>query len=158
MSLQPPLWQPQTEWVPPEEFPDLSKYTEISIDLETKDPDLIKMGWSSQEKIDAIVDRTRNGGAEIVSLLKTGSAFYAPATSAICMAESYLKDKRRVLPCAAYLQGEYGVKDLYVGVPVVIGKGGVERVVEISMTADEQEMFDNSVNAVRGLVDGITLS
>ena len=91
-------------------------------------PDMIEMGWTTQERIDAIVDRTRKGGGEIVGLLKTGSAFYAPATSAIAMAESYLKDKRRVLPCAAYLSGQYGVDGLYVGVPVVIGAGGVERV------------------------------
>jgi malate dehydrogenase len=117
-------------------------------------PDLIKMGWSTQEKLDKIVQRTRDGGAEIVGLLKTGSAFYAPAASAIEMAESYLKDKKRVLPCAAQLNGEYGVKGgLYVGVPVVIGKGGVERIVEIKLSADEQKMFDHSVASVRGLVD-----
>ncbi|NJM92156.1 MAG: malate dehydrogenase [Rhodospirillaceae bacterium] len=116
-------------------------------------PDLIKMGWTSQEKIDAIVQRTRDGGAEIVNLLKTGSAFYAPASSAIAMAESYLKDKRRVLPCAAMLNGEYGVKGLYVGVPVIIGAGGVEKVVEIDLNAAEQAMFDKSVAAVRGLID-----
>ena len=101
-------------------------------------PDLIKMGWTTQdEKLDAIVERTRKGGGEIVNLLKTGSAFYAPASSAIAMAESYLKDKKRVLPCAAYLDGEYGVKGMYVGVPVVIGENGVERVLEIEMTKDE---------------------
>ncbi|MCW5752584.1 MAG: malate dehydrogenase, partial [Alphaproteobacteria bacterium] len=116
-------------------------------------PDLVKRGWTSQAKLDAIVQRTRDGGAEIVNLLKTGSAYYAPAASAIAMAESYLKDKRRVLPCAAHLNGEYGVKDLYVGVPVVIGAGGVERVVEIDLNADEKAMFDKSVAAVRGLVD-----
>jgi malate dehydrogenase len=116
-------------------------------------PDLIKMGWTSQEKIDAIVQRTRDGGAEIVNLLKTGSAFYAPASSAIAMAESYLKDKRRVLPCAAMLNGEYGVKGLYVGVPVIIGAGGVEKVVEIDLNKAEQAMFDKSVAAVRGLID-----
>jgi malate dehydrogenase len=116
-------------------------------------PDLIKMGWTSQEKIDAIVQRTRDGGAEIVNLLKTGSAFYAPASSAIAMAESYLKDKRRVLPCAAMLNGEYGVKGLYVGVPVVIGADGVEKVVEIDLNKAEQAMFDKSVAAVRGLID-----
>jgi malate dehydrogenase len=116
-------------------------------------PDLIKMGWTSQEKIDAIVQRTRDGGAEIVNLLKTGSAFYAPASSAIAMAESYLKDKRRVLPCAAMLNGEYGVKGLYVGVPVIIGANGVEKVVEIDLNAAEQAMFDKSVAAVRGLID-----
>jgi malate dehydrogenase len=116
-------------------------------------PDLIRMGWTSQSRIEEIVDRTRNGGAEIVNLLKTGSAFYAPASSAIAMAESFLRDKKRVLPCAAYLNGEYGVKDLYVGVPVVIGAKGVERVVEIELTGAEQSMFDKSVDAVGGLVD-----
>jgi malate dehydrogenase len=116
-------------------------------------PDLVKMGWTTQEKIDAIVDRTRNGGGEIVALLKTGSAFYAPASSAIAMAESYLKDKKRVLPCAAKLNGEYGVNGLYIGVPVIIGKGGVEKIVEITLNATEQEMFDNSVQAVKSLLD-----
>ncbi|MBX7198012.1 MAG: malate dehydrogenase [Rhodospirillaceae bacterium] len=115
-------------------------------------PDLIKMGWTSQEKLDKIVQRTRDGGAEIVALLKTGSAYYAPAASGVEMAEAYLKDQKRVLPCAAYINGQYGEKDLYVGVPVVIGAGGVERVVEIALNADEKKMFDNSVNAVRGLV------
>jgi malate dehydrogenase len=116
-------------------------------------PDLVKMGWTSQSRIEEIVERTRNGGAEIVNLLKTGSAFYAPASSAIAMAESFLRDKKRVLPCAAYLNGEYGVKDLYVGVPVVIGAKGVERVVEIELTGPEQTMFDKSIDAVGGLVD-----
>jgi malate dehydrogenase len=116
-------------------------------------PDLVKMGWTTQEKVNAIVQRTRDGGAEIVNLLKTGSAFYAPAASAIAMAESYLKDKKRVLPCAAYLNGQYGVKGLYVGVPVVIGAGGVERVVEIDLNKAEKSMFDKSVAAVRGLID-----
>ncbi len=116
-------------------------------------PDLIKMGWTTQERVDKIVQRTRGGGGEIVNLLKTGSAFYAPASSAIAMAESYLRDKKRVLPCAAWLTGEYGVKDLYVGVPVVIGAKGVERIVEISLNADEKAMFDKSVGAVRGLVE-----
>jgi len=116
-------------------------------------PDLVKMGWTTQEKLDAIVQRTRDGGAEIVGLLKTGSAFYAPATSAIEMAEAYLKDQKRVLPCAAYVDGAYGLDGFYVGVPTVIGAGGVERVVEIAMNKDEQSMFDNSVNAVKGLVD-----
>ena len=111
-------------------------------------PDLVKMGWTTQERLDEIVQRTRDGGAEIVSLLKTGSAFYAPAASAIAMAESYLKDKKRVLPCAAYLNGEYGVKDLYVGVPVVIGAKGVERIVEIELNGAERAMFDKSVAAV----------
>jgi malate dehydrogenase len=116
-------------------------------------PDLVKMGWSTQEKIDAIVQRTRDGGAEIVKLLKTGSAFYAPASSAIAMAESYLRDKKRVLPCAAMLNGEYGIKGLYIGVPVVIGANGVERVVEVTFTSDEKQMFDTSVAAVQGLMD-----
>jgi malate dehydrogenase len=116
-------------------------------------PDLIRMGWSTQARIDEIVDRTRNGGAEIVNLLKTGSAFYAPAASAIAMAESFLRDKKRVLPCAAYLNGEFGVKDLYVGVPVVIGAKGVERIVEIELNGAERAMLEKSVSAVRGLVD-----
>ncbi|MEN3951901.1 malate dehydrogenase [Iodidimonas sp. SYSU 1G8] len=116
-------------------------------------PDLIKMGWSSQEKIDQIVQRTRDGGAEIVGLLKTGSAFYAPATSAVAMAESFLKDKKRLLPCAAHLTGQYGVDDLYVGVPVIIGAGGVERVVEISLEGEEKAGFDKSVDSVKGLVE-----
>jgi malate dehydrogenase len=116
-------------------------------------PDLVKLGWTTQEKIDAIVKRTRGGGGEIVNLLKTGSAFYAPAASAIEMADSYLKDKRRVLPCAAYLNGEYGVKDLYVGVPVVIGANGVEKVVEIALDPTETEMFAKSVASVQGLVE-----
>ena len=118
-------------------------------------PDLIAMGWSTPERIEAIVQRTRDGGAEIVKLLKTGSAYYAPASSAIAMAESYLKDKKRVLPCAAHLDGAYGVDDLYVGVPVVIGAGGVERVVEIALGADEKAQFDRSVAAVRGLVEAV---
>jgi malate dehydrogenase len=116
-------------------------------------PDLVKMGWTTQERIDAIVQRTRDGGGEIVSLLKTGSAFYAPASSAIQMAASYLRDKKRALPCAAWLSGEYGVKDLYVGVPVVIGAGGVERIIEIALTHGEKTAFDKSVAAVRGLID-----
>ena len=111
------------------------------------------MGWTTQDKLDKIVQRTRDGGAEIVNLLKTGSAFYAPAASAIQMAESYLKDKKRLLPCAAQLNGEYGVKGLYVGVPVIIGAGGVEKIVEISLTAEEKAMFDKSVDAVKGLVE-----
>jgi len=115
-------------------------------------PDLVKMGWLSQKTLDAIVQRTRDGGAEIVGLLKTGSAFYAPASAAISMAESYLKDKKRVLPCAAYLKGEYGVKDLYVGVPVVIGKNGVEKVMEISLDKKEKAAFDASVSAVEELI------
>src|SRR6266849_6223096 len=116
-------------------------------------PDLVKMGWTTQTRIDEIVDRTRNGGAEIVNLLKTGSAFYAPASSAIAMAESFLRDKKRVLPCAAYLNGEFGVKDLYVGVPVVIGAKGVERIVEIELNGAERAMLEKSVDSVRGLVN-----
>ena len=114
-------------------------------------PDLIAMGWSTQERIDSIVQRTRDGGAEIVGLLKTGSAFYAPASSAIEMAEAYLGDKKRVLPCAAWVDGAYGLDGLYVGVPAVIGAGGVERVVDIALNDDEQKMFDHSVAAVRAL-------
>jgi malate dehydrogenase len=116
-------------------------------------PDLITMGWSTQERIDKIVQRTRDGGAEIVNLLKTGSAYYAPASSAIAMAESYLKDYKRVLPCAAYLNGQYGVKDSYVGVPVVIGEKGVERIVEVALTPEDKAGFDKSVAAVHGLMD-----
>ncbi|MGF1454152.1 MAG: malate dehydrogenase [Alphaproteobacteria bacterium] len=116
-------------------------------------PDLVSMGWTTQDKLDAIVQRTRDGGAEIVGLLKTGSAFYAPATSAIAMADSYLKDKKRVLPVAAHLTGQFGVDDLYVGVPAVIGADGVERIVEITLTGEEQAMFENSVTAVKGLVE-----
>jgi malate dehydrogenase len=116
-------------------------------------PDLVKMGWTSQARLDAIVERTRKGGGEIVNLLKTGSAFYAPAASAIAMAESYLKDKRRVLPCATHLTGQYGVNGLYVGVPVVLGANGVERIVEIHLDAAEQAMFAKSVAAVQSLVD-----
>ena len=116
-------------------------------------PDLIKMGWTTQARLDAMVERTRKGGGEIVNLLKTGSAFYAPATSAIAMAESYLKDQRRVLPCAAYLTGQYGVKDMYVGVPVVIGAKGVEKIVEITLDEAETAMFAKSVASVSGLVD-----
>ncbi|MBC6439034.1 MAG: malate dehydrogenase [Rhodospirillales bacterium] len=121
-------------------------------------PDLVKMGWMTQERLDSIVQRTRDGGAEIVGLLKTGSAFYAPASSAIAMAEAYLKDKKRVLPCAAQCTGQYGLNGLYVGVPVVIGAGGVERIVELELNADEQAMLDHSVDAVKGLVaalDGV---
>ncbi|MEN0002465.1 MAG: malate dehydrogenase, partial [Pseudomonadota bacterium] len=116
-------------------------------------PDLVKMGWTTKEKLDKIVQRTRDGGAEIVGLLKTGSAYYAPASSAIAMAEAYLKDKKRVLPCAAFLSGQYGVKDMYVGVPTIIGAGGVERVIEIDMNKAEQKMFDKSVDAVAGLCE-----
>ena len=114
-------------------------------------PDLVKMGWSSQEKIDQIVQRTRDGGAEIVGLLKTGSAFYAPASAAIEMAESFLKDKKKLLPCAAFVDGYYNLKGIYVGVPVIIGKDGVERIVEIDFELDEKEMFDHSISAVKQL-------
>jgi malate dehydrogenase len=116
-------------------------------------PDLVKMGWTTQDKLDAIIQRTRDGGAEIVGLLKTGSAFYAPATSAIEMAEAYLKDQKRLLPCAAHCDGELGVKGMYVGVPTVIGAGGIERIADIKMAKDEQAMFDASVNAVKGLME-----
>ncbi len=116
-------------------------------------PDLISMGWTTRERIDAIVERTRQGGGEIVKLLEKGSAYYAPAASAIAMAESYLKDKKRVLPCAAWLTGQYGVRDLYVGVPVVIGAGGVERIVEIALNDDEAGAFTRSCDAVRDLIE-----
>lgn len=118
-------------------------------------PDLVKMGWTTQQRLDEIVKRTRNGGGEIVALLKTGSAFYAPAASSIAMAEAYLKDQKRLLPCAAHLSGQYGVDGIYVGVPVIIGAGGVERIVEIELNADERAMFDHSVAAVKELV-GVT--
>ncbi len=117
--------------------------------------DLIQMGWTTPERIEAIVRRTRQGGWEIVNFLKTGSAFYAPASSAIAMAESYLKDKKRIFPCAVWLNGEYGIKDLYVGVPAVIGAKGVERIVEIQLLGEEQTMFDQSVMAVRELVSAV---
>lgn len=120
-------------------------------------PEFVKMGWLKQEKLDKIVQRTRDGGAEIVGLLKTGSAFYAPAASAIRMAEAYLYDKKRILPCASYLNGEYGVKDLYVGVPAVIGAGGVEKIVEINLNQEQKTMFDKSVEAVKALCGGIKL-
>ncbi len=116
-------------------------------------PDLVKMGWTTQARVDEIVNRTANGGAEIVNLLKTGSAFYAPATSAIAMAESYLRDKKRVLPCAAWLNGEYGINDLYVGVPVVLGAKGVERIVEIELSSAERDAFERSAVSVQTLVD-----
>jgi malate dehydrogenase len=116
-------------------------------------PDLVRMGWTTQARLDAIVQRTRDGGAEIVNLLKSGSAFYAPAASAIAMTESYLRDKKRVLPCAAWLNGEYGVRELYVGVPIVIGAKGVERIVEIQLNGVERDMFEKSVTAVQSLVD-----
>ncbi len=120
-------------------------------------PDLIKMGWSTQGKIDAIVERTRKGGGEIVALLETGSAFYAPAASAIDMAKSYLFDKRKIMPCAAYLNGEYGEKDVYVGVPVVIGKNGVEKIVEIKLNDSEKADFKKSVTSVKELINSIKL-
>jgi malate dehydrogenase len=116
-------------------------------------PELVKMGWISQDRLDQIVTRTANGGAEIVGLLKTGSAYYAPATSAIQMAESYLKDQKRVLPCAVHVDGAYGIKDLYVGLPVVIGEKGVERIVELNLTDDEKSGLNKSADAVRGLIE-----
>ncbi|MDX5362114.1 MAG: malate dehydrogenase [Alphaproteobacteria bacterium] len=116
-------------------------------------PDLVKMGWTTEDRLAEIVQRTRDGGAEIVNLLKTGSAFYAPAASAVAMAESYLKDKKRVLPCAAHLTGQYGIDNYYVGVPTVIGAGGVERIVEISLDDAEKAMFNKSVDSVKGLVE-----
>ena len=116
-------------------------------------PDLVKMGWTSQSRIDEIVQRTRDGGAEIVSLLKTGSAFYAPAASAIRMAESYLRDQKRMIPCAAYLEGQYGLKDMYVGVPTIIGKSGVERIIEIDLDDSELEHFNISVASVKKLLE-----
>ncbi|MDF2965070.1 MAG: malate dehydrogenase [Rickettsiaceae bacterium] len=120
-------------------------------------PDLVKMGWTTQEKIDKIVQRTRDGGAEIVALLKTGSAFYAPAVAAVAMAESYLKDKKRMLPCAAYLNGQYGMKDIFVGVPVVIGANGVEKIVEIELNASEKAEFEKSADSVRKLMQEVKL-
>ena len=120
-------------------------------------PDMVKMGWSTQEKIDAIIKRTKGGGGEIVALLETGSAFYAPATSAIEMAKSYLYDKRKIMPCAAYLNGEYGEKDIYVGVPVVIGRNGVEKIVEIELNEDEKAEFQKSVDSVKELINSIKL-
>ncbi len=116
-------------------------------------PDLVKMGWTTQDKLDAIIQRTRDGGAEIVGLLKTGSAYYAPAGSAIEMAEAYLGDQKRVLPCAAHIANAYGVKDIYVGVPTVIGADGIEKVIEIDLNKSEKAMFDNSVDAVNGLIE-----
>ena len=116
-------------------------------------PDLVKMGWSSQKKIDQIVQRTRDGGAEIVALLKTGSAFYAPAASAINMAESYLRDQKRIIPCAANLSGQYGLKDIYVGVPTIIGNKGVEKIIEINLNEIEKLNFSNSIESVKNLID-----
>jgi len=116
-------------------------------------PELVKMGWIAQDRLDKIVQRTRDGGAEVIALLKTGSAYYAPATAAISMAESYLRDKKRVLPCAAYMNGPYGIKDLYVGTPVVIGEKGVERIVELELTGDERAALMKSADAVKGLIE-----
>ena len=116
-------------------------------------PDLVDIGWTSQAKINEIVQRTRDGGAEIVGLLKTGSAFYAPAASAIRMAESYLRDQRRIIPCAAYLEGQYGLTDIYVGVPTIIGKNGVERIIEIELNDTEAKYFDASVDSVKKLIN-----
>jgi malate dehydrogenase len=116
-------------------------------------PDLVRMGWTSEERVKAIVERTANGGGEILKLMGKGSAFYAPASAAIAMAESFLHDKKRVLPCAAWLTGQYGIKDLYVGVPVVIGAKGVERIIEISLTPEEKAAFEASCASVRGLID-----
>ena len=116
-------------------------------------PELVKMGWIKQDRLDQITQRTRDGGAEIVGLLKTGSAYYAPATSAIAMAESYLKDKKRVLPCACYVNGPYGIKDLYVGVPAVIGEKGIERIVELELTPEEKAQLAKSADAVKGLIE-----
>ena len=131
----------------------LARYSTVSgIPL----PDLVKMGWTTQKKLNDIIQRTRDGGAEIVGLLKTGSAFYAPAASAIEMADSYLKDKKRVLPCAAHLSGEYKIKDMYVGVPVVIGAKGVERILEISLNSRETKMFKDSISSVRSLMRACT--
>jgi malate dehydrogenase len=116
-------------------------------------PDLVEMGWTTKEKLEAIIQRTRDGGAEIVGLLKTGSAFYAPATSAIEMAEAYLKDQKRVLPCAAWCNGEYGLNGMYVGVPTVIGANGIEKIIDIKLNKDESAMFQKSVDSVKGLIE-----
>ena len=130
----------------------LPRYTSVAgIPL----PDLMKKGWLTSEKLDQLIDRTRNGGAEVVNLLKTGSAFYAPATAALEMADAYLNDRKRILPCAAWLEGEYGVNGTYVGVPVVIGKQGVEKIIELELTASEKGAFDQSVKAVQTLVSDI---
>ncbi|KAL8444182.1 hypothetical protein Emed_006354 [Eimeria media] len=118
-------------------------------------PDLVAMGQIKQEEVDAIVERTRNAGGEIVRLLKTGSAFFSPAAAGVLMAEAYLKDKKRVIPCAAYLTGQYGVSDLYVGVPCVIGGNGVEKILELPLTPEERAMFQKSVDSVRSLVDAL---
>jgi malate dehydrogenase len=116
-------------------------------------PDLVKLGWCTKERLEEIIQRTRDGGAEIVGLLKTGSAYYAPAASAILMAESFLKDKKRVLPAAAHLTGQYGVKDMYVGVPTIIGAGGIERIIEVDLNSAEKAAFDKSVASVAGLCE-----
>jgi malate dehydrogenase len=130
----------------------LTRFTTVAgIPLEN----LIKMGLITKEKIDKIVQRTRDGGAEIVGLLKTGSAFYAPATSALEMADSYLNGKNKILPCAAYLNGEYGVRNLYVGVPAVIGFNGIEKIIEIELQGEEKNSFEKSVNAVKELLKAI---
>ncbi len=130
----------------------LPRYTTISgVPL----PELVQQGWITQNKLDAIIERTRNGGAEIVNLMKTGSAYYAPASSALLMAESYLFNQKRILPCAAWLTGQYGVKDMYVGVPVMIGDKGVERVVELELTSSEKQQLNASVDAVRKLMDDV---
>lgn len=118
-------------------------------------PELIKMGWLTVDQINKIVTRTRNGGAEIVQLLQKGSAYYAPAEAAVSMAESYLKDSKRVLPCAAMLNGEYGVSGLYIGVPVILGASGVERIVELELNEEENQMFKASVDAVRTLIENL---
>jgi malate dehydrogenase len=131
----------------------LIRYTSVSgISL----PNLIEAGYITEERVNLLVDRTRKGGGEIVSLLKTGSAFYAPASSAIAMAESYLYDQRRLLPCAAWLQGEYGVYDLYVGVPAIIGAKGVEKIIELPLNEKEKRMFIKSVDAVKGLLEDVS--
>ena len=116
-------------------------------------PDLVKMGWTTQGRIDEIVDRTRNGGAEIVNLLKTGSAFYAPAASAIAMAESYLRDKKRVMPCAAWLNGEYGLKDVYIGLPAVLGRQGLKKIVDLKLNAEELAALKKSAESIRENID-----
>ena len=118
-------------------------------------PDLIKMGWTTKEKLDQIVQRTRDGGAEIVGLLKTGSAYYAPASGTVAMVESILKDKKRVLPCATLLTGQYGHNDLFIGVPCVLGSKGVEKVVELRLDDHEKKLLDNSAKAVRELVEAL---
>jgi malate dehydrogenase len=115
--------------------------------------DLVKSGTLKKEILDRIVQKTKNGGAEIVKLLEKGSAFYAPAASGVEMAESYLKDQKKTLPCAAYLNGEFGFADLYAGVPVIIGKNGVEKVIELDLSNEEKEQFNNSIDSVKELFD-----